>query len=212
MVKNWACSYSFAFLYLLVFLIWFIIRFNFVRNKTKKQVKQMKFTDYWAHNQQYFIHELRASCLYYVGLIVTIDDGSKLLKGKDKFNLHGLLLQHFGTQNRFSHLKIIRLSLLFTGTKRIFDKKSFFSSCQGHTNVLIVLKNEFGNVIGYSSIAIIQPTSNASTNIKMRYLTDPNAFLFRIRSCTNLPPQIFKFKTNNLKSYQRAIRISSKKL
>ena len=101
------------------------------------------------------------------------------------------LLSLFEQENVFKHLRNYSYKLLFRGTRDGFKTKTFYEKCnKKHTLCIIYTpqKNVFG---GYTSIPW-----NRIDGSSTKYLSDPSAFIFKIRSEDEFNPKIFPVENN----------------
>eukprot|EP01083_Nonionella_stella_P132932 404193_1 len=212
MVKNWTPSIVFVLLLIIAFL-WSIQHFVparccIVNNKSDTNDSAIQKTNkqsFWSSSSSHFlIHDLRRVCLRFVGfnIVSQILDNSR----DEEFILYSLLLDHFNSINQCNALKIMNLSLLYRYrcyTDESFNKTLYETACLGQRNLLLLIKNNCGHVIGaYTSRKVerFELSWIRSTNFKK--FQDPNAFLMRIRSKDkSSSPQIFKVKENKHAKY-----------
>lgn len=133
------------------------------------------------------IHDIRKICIKYVG--ISID--SSILTSSEEIDLYALLLKQYGINNRYYKLHMIQTKLLYSASNESFDKNEFDTLCTGYQNVLILLRNGNGNVIGgFTSVGFPKLSFFQIVNSNK----DPSAFLIRIRSKDGLMPTIFELK------------------
>eukprot|EP01083_Nonionella_stella_P072704 196141_1 len=160
------------------------------------------------------IHDLRSVCLIYLGIVID----STILNTREHHALHSLLLPHFSTQNQHYYpFKLLKLSLIYGATDVQFDEKTFYESCKGRNNLLVVMENNFKNVIGgfMSNADGIKSVSKYNLHSILQTsepIFDANAFLFRLRSNTHLSPQIFTFQHKKQEYYRHALTTNSGKI
>eukprot|EP01083_Nonionella_stella_P018492 51520_1 len=216
MVGNWAPIYLFALALLVISLYfsWIHTRFGIVRCRKTTINTAQTACNFWsyAYTHSFRYHDLRMLCLHFVGLIMD----TEMLNMNEKIQLYQLLSAHSqfiksldcGSFINLKHYKIIKTLLLYRATQRTFNRESFLTSCVGVENVLILLHNEHGNVFGgYISIGIKRPSYYRFSLYAMvesgELVSDANAFVFRVRSCHGLSPQIFPLRQDAL---DRALR------
>lgn len=144
-------------------------------------------SSFWS--KHFTVHELRRTCLTYLGISIN----TIILSPSEKIDLYSLLFKQFGSDNNQYHkLKMIHTNLLYAATNRSFHVRQFNKLCVGHRNTLILLRNSYGNVIGgYLSVGIPKRSSFQLFN----WSTDSESFLIRIRSNEkDLAPCVFRIK------------------
>eukprot|EP01083_Nonionella_stella_P076747 209285_1 len=209
MAKNWAAFNIFALLWLIGIVIWcidrrLIIRYWTLREQHKKSTIRSKENHFWFHEEEeiHFIQDLRTLCLSYVGIVIDSD----ILSHSEHCDLYYLLKWRFGLK------AVINPSLLYRATEDTLKARDLSLACNEYKNVLIVLQNEFDNVFGgFTSIGIqscvqesrIYNVLKFLLSTRINWARDDAAFLYRIRSNSGLPPQIFPVKESKVTKAMR---------
>ena len=139
----------------------------------------------------FYSPDLKAICINYAGIMMKSD----ILTDAEQFDLFHLFNSRYGDTDYFS------LQLLYSATNDAFDFNEFRINCIGYQNILILMENNYGNVIG-GFLSKGFPFKTGTVFIWLLticiegYPTDLDSFLLRIRSNdANLPPKILPPKT-----------------
>ncbi len=104
---------------------------------------------------------------------------------------------------------ILKIKLLFRASEHNFSIKKFHESCDGHSNTITIIKNNFDHIFGAYTEAIYDPyeiSTQRWTDIGVGhrgYIEDINAFLFLIQT-TDLNvkcPVLFEIRNSELANY-----------
>eukprot|EP01083_Nonionella_stella_P209105 758283_1 len=167
---------------------------------------------FWSHK---LISELRRLCLLYIGIVID----TSILTHDEQSQLYELLLSQRSSFVSTSEPKynVLNLLLLYRATNTTFDKNIFYQQCSKRKNILFLLRNNFGNVIGgFISVGIFNIEQPREWSMDRLYyflfcffrngetfVRDPNLFLLRIRSCRSLPSRAYPLQAH---AYADSIR------
>ena len=160
----------------LAFECWKKVEERRIANRKSQILRDRRCDDNTGNTQSTFwncslpIHDIRKICIGYLGISIE----SKILTSSEEIDLYSLLTKQFG-------ISTIRTKLLYSATSASSNLQKFQEACYYHPNILILLRNNYGNVIGgYTSVGLSETPSFIFNSQKTEL--DPSAFLIRIRS------------------------------